>query len=276
MPPAPEPTPTPEQIERDLEFARHAARWAGERVLALRASGRWQGDTLADVGDQAADGLLQGMLRGRYPEDGVLSEETQDSAARLTRPRAWIVDPLDGTREFSQLRADWAVHVALTLEGRCALGAVALPAQGLLLSGIALPGRERAWIEGPGRLVSGAEPGPDPPRIAASRSHTPRWMESFQRELGGGDLVRAGSVGNKVALMLLGQADVYVHRNGLKEWDTCAPEVVARALGWAVRRMDGSEQRYNQADPRNGELVVCRPDLLPRVLEALARSGARA
>lgn len=267
--------PDADEIERDLAFARLAARWAGDRVLALRATERWQGGTLADVGDQAADALLQGLLRGRYPDDGVLSEETKDSPLRLGKARTWIVDPLDGTREFSQLRDDWAVHVALTLDGRCALGVVYLPSQGQLLWGVALPGRERARLEGPGQTVDPAAPGLDPPRIAASRSHAPPWLEAFHAELGGGELVRAGSVGNKVARLLLGQADVYVHRDGLKEWDTCAPQTVARALGWTVCRMDGSEQRYNQADPRNGELVVCRPALKQRVLEALRRSGAR-
>jgi 3'(2'), 5'-bisphosphate nucleotidase len=261
----------PEELQRALGFARSAAAWAGERALALRATGRWTGSALADIGDQAADSLLQGLLRGRYPLDGVLSEETRDSAERLHQRRVWIVDPLDGTREYSQLRDDWAVHVALTLDGRGALAAVALPARGQLLYGVLLPGQERVHLDGPGQLIDPTDPVPDPPRIAASRSHTPPWMERFREELGGGELVRAGSVGNKVAHMLLGGADVYVHRDGLKEWDTCAPEILARALGWSVCRMDGSEQRYNQADPRNNELVVCRPALEERVLESLAR-----
>src|SRR5258708_1516830 len=112
----------------DLQFAIEAARVAGERVLGLRASGRWKdGATLADVGDQAADGFLQGFVRGRYPHDGILSEETADSRARLALERVWIIDPLDGTREYSQGRDDWAVHVALAIDGQPALGAVALP-----------------------------------------------------------------------------------------------------------------------------------------------------
>jgi 3'(2'), 5'-bisphosphate nucleotidase len=268
--------PTPEELESDLAFARLAALRAGERALHLRALERWEDAALADVGDQACDGFLQGLLLGRYPEDGVLSEETRDSRERLERYRTWIVDPLDGTREFSELRDDWAVHVALTLDGRCAVAAVALPAQGRLLWGLALSGAERAGLEGPGELSRGEEPGEDPPRIACSRSHTPEWMERFRSEIGGGPLLRSGSVGNKVAALLLGRADVYVHRKGLKEWDTCAPETVARALGWTVCRLRGEEHAYNRPDPQNHELVVCRPAWKERVLAALQRSGALA
>jgi 3'(2'), 5'-bisphosphate nucleotidase len=267
--------PGPAEVERDLRFAIDAARAAGERVVELRESGRWADSMLADIGDQAADGYLQGLLQGRYADDGLLSEETVDSPERLDRARAWIVDPLDGTREFSQLRHDWAVHVALTLEGRCALAAVALPARAMVLWGVALPGAERAGVEGAdAALVDGASKSPHPPRIACSRSHTPDWMERFHAELHGGELIRAGSVGYKVSLLLLGQADVYVHRKGLKEWDTCAPETVARALGWTVCKLRGEEHRYNQPDPVNHELVICRPAWRDRVLAALASCGA--
>src|SRR5262245_11915101 len=172
------------ELERDLAFAVEAARSAGERVMALRASGRWEGDTLADIGDQAADGLLQGLIRGRYPDDGLLSEETADSPERLARERCWIVDPLDGTREFSQGREDWAIHVALTLGGACALAAVALPSCGRLLWGVALPGAERAGVEGAGRLLRGSDPGPSAPRVVVSRSHTPDWVARFCDRLG--------------------------------------------------------------------------------------------
>jgi 3'(2'), 5'-bisphosphate nucleotidase len=261
-------------IERDLAFAIAAARAAGARVLELRSQERWAGDVLADIGDQAADGYLNGLIAGRYPDDGLLSEETVDSPARLARERAWIVDPLDGTREFSELRDDWAVHVALTLGSACALAAVALPAREQILWGVALPGRERAGLVGDGALVHGDDPGPERPRIVASRSHTPKWIERFAAAIGGADLVPCGSAGFKTTRLLLGEADLYVHKKGLKEWDTCAPETVARALGWTVCKLRGEEHRYNRPDPVNHEFVVCRPSWRARVLEALAESGA--
>lgn len=267
-------TLTPEIIDRDLQFAVQVAREAGRRVMSLRGEERWEGKMLADIGDQAADGYLQGALLGRYPEDGVLSEETRDSAERLSKARAWIIDPLDGTKEFSQLRDDWAVHVALTVDGQCALAAVDLPAKGKTLWAVNVEGSRRAGIDGEAELVNGDSASQDPPRIACSRSHTPPWMENFHQAMGGGELVRAGSVGNKVSLLLLGEADLYVHKVGLKEWDTCAPESVARALGWTVCKLRGEEHRYNQPDPVNHELVICRPAWRERVLEALAGCGA--
>jgi 3'(2'), 5'-bisphosphate nucleotidase len=265
--------PLPPQVQRDLEFSIRAAHDAGVRALGLRSTGRWSGDMLADIGDQAADGFLQGLVRGRYPEDGILSEETADSRDRLAKSRVWIIDPLDGTREFSALRDDWAVHVALTIDGRCALGAVALPAQKKTLWGVSLPGLEQAGIEGDGTLAMGDSPSGDPPRIAVSRSHTPNWTQTFAEGLGA-SLVHAGSVGNKVGLLLLGQADLYVHRKMLKEWDTCAPEVIARAMGWTACRLRGEDHVYNRENPRNDELVVCRPAWKDRVLQSLEACGA--
>jgi 3'(2'), 5'-bisphosphate nucleotidase len=264
---------TDAEIERDLAFAIEAARAAGRRVMALRAEERWQGKTLADVGDQAADGFLQGFVRGRYPGDGMLSEETADSAERLTKARAWIVDPLDGTQEYSELRADWAVHVALTVGGRCALGAVALPASDDVLWGVAVPGKERAGSTAGTPLVDGTTAMPARPRLVVSRSHTPPWVERLARALDA-ELVPHGSVGFKVSRLLCGEADVYAHTVGLKEWDTCAPETVARALGWHVSRLRGEPHAYNQKNPKNHELLVCRPAWKERMVAALAESGA--
>lgn len=269
-------TPTDLELETDLSFAIEAARLAGERVAGLRASGRWQGTILADIGDQAADGLLQGLIRGRYPHDGLLSEETADAPSRLSQSRCWIVDPLDGTREFSEGREDWGVHVALTIGGQCALGVVALPTRGQLLWGVALPGRERAGLVGAGALAGGKAAPVGAPRVVVSRSHTPAWVAQFCAELGAAPPAPWGGAGYKTAKLLLGEADVYVHKKGLKEWDTCAPESVARALGWSVCKLSGSPHRYNQPDPKNHEFVVCRPHLRERVLAALATSGALA
>ncbi len=263
----------PAHLRNDLEAVIGAARLAGERALAVRATGRWtETSVLADVGDQGADGFLQGFLRGRFPDDAILSEETADTQARLSSPRTWIVDPLDGTREYSQHREDWAVHVALVVDHRPVLGVVALPSQARVLWG-AIEG-DRSWggLIGAGRAVHGDTPLPNPPRIAVSRSHTPTWMPGFAAEIGATQ-VHSGSVGNKVGLVLLGDADVYAHRKGLKEWDTCAPEIVARALGWSVSRLGGGELLYNQPDPRIDEFLVCRPAHRERVLTALRNAG---
>lgn len=266
-----------ETIERDLSFAVEAARAAGVRVRALRATGRWKEPRmLADIGDQAADGFLQGLVRGRYPEDGLLSEETVDTPERLERERCWIIDPLDGTREYGAGRHDWAVHVALTFRGETALAAVALPTPGVVLWGCSLPGRERAGIldTGDEELIHGESTPPVPVRVAVSRSHTPSWTPRFAELLGNAELVPSGSAGYKVMMLVRDEADVYVHKKGLKEWDTCAPETVARALGWTVCKLRGEEHRYNLPDPRNHELVVCRPAMKDAVIAALAESGA--
>jgi len=269
--------PTDADLERDLAFAIETARDAGARIRNLRASGRWEEPKMiGDVGDQAADGYLQGIIRGRYPDDGILSEETVDTPGRLEKRRAWIVDPLDGTKEYGAGRDDWAVHVALTIDGKCALGAVALPSLGQVLWGVALPGRERAGMEGVGAPARGDSESVEPARVAVSRSHTPPWVEAFAAELGGAELRPWGSAGFKVSRLLVGEADLYVHKVGLKEWDTCAPETVARALGWHVCKLRGEEHRYNQANPKNHELVICRPAWRERVLAAIESSGALA
>jgi 3'(2'), 5'-bisphosphate nucleotidase len=241
--------------------------------MGLRAEKRWEGKMLADVGDQAVDGFLQGFVRGRYPEDGLLSEETADSPERLSKMRTWIVDPLDGTQEYSELRADWAVHVALTVGGRCALAAVALPASDDVLWGVCVPGKERSGSTRGTTLTLGTSTPPARPRIVVSRSHTPPWVERFARALDA-ELLPCGSAGYKVSRLLVGEADLYAHTVGLKEWDTCAPEAVARALGWSVSKLRGEEHAYNQKNPKNHELLVCRPALKERLLAALRDSGA--
>jgi 3'(2'), 5'-bisphosphate nucleotidase len=259
------------EIAQRLETAITAAEQAGRRLLALRDSGRWTDQAvLGDVADQAADGFLQGFLRGRYPDDALLSEETKDAPERLARRVVWIIDPLDGTKEYRSGREDWAVHVGLAVDGEVVLGAIALPAIDAVLAGVCLPGQTRLEVRSSRKLGPDHDAGRRVLRLAVSRSHTPEWIQRFAGELGETEFVPSGSVGFKVSLLLFGQADIYVHKPGLKEWDTCAPEAVARAAGWSVCRIDGSRQRYNQQNPRNDEIVVCRPALRERVLAALA------
>lgn len=257
----------------DHALARELASRAGDLLLRLREGWSGEATELRAAGDAESHELLMAALREARPADAILSEEGKDDHVRLSAQRVWIVDPLDGTREYSQLREDWAVHVALVVGGRPVLGAVALPSQERVLWGVYTPTLTCGGLEGPGTISHGSDPTPRPVRIAMSRSHTPSWMPRFKEALGA-ELVLSGSVGNKVGLLLLGSADVYAHRRGLKEWDTCAPEVVARALGWHVSKLSGAEQRYNQADPRIDEFLCCRPADRERVIATLHAATA--
>ncbi len=185
------------------------------------------------------------------PDDAVLSEEGADNPVRLRADRVWIVDPLDGTREFSELgRDDWAVHVALWQSGELVAGAVALPAQGITL---ATP------------TVSAPAPAPEAPRIVVSRTRPPAIALAVRDALNG-TLVEMGSAGAKVAAVVQGLADVYVHAGGQYEWDSAAPVAVARAAGLHTSRIDGSELAYNRPDPLLPDLVVCRREFAEAVL----------
>lgn len=235
----------------DLLAAELAAR-AGELLLAVR---RELADASAQerkvAGDKRSHEFLMTGLAGARPADEVLSEEGVDNPARLTARRVWIVDPLDGTREFSELgRDDWAVHVALWQAGELVAGAVALPAQGVTLStpDVAAPA-----------AMSG------PPRVVVSRTRPPAVALAVRDALGG-TLVEMGSAGAKVASVVLGAADVYVHAGGQYEWDSAAPVAVARAAGLHTSRIDGSPLAYNRPDPLLPDLVVCRPELAGAVL----------
>ena len=239
----------------DHELAARLATEAGELLLGVR-------DELADAsegerkaaGDKRSHDFLMEALATARPDDAVLSEEGADNPVRLSAQRVWIVDPLDGTREFSELgRDDWAVHVALWQSGELVAGAVALPAQGVTL---ATP------------TVSPPSPGPKAPRIVVSRTRPPAIAIEVRDALNG-TLVEMGSAGAKVASVVQGLADVYVHAGGQYEWDSAAPVAVARAAGLHTSRIDGSPLVYNQPDPLLPDLVVCRPELADAVLAAI-------
>ena len=195
-------------------------------------------------------------LAALRPGDAVLSEEGKDDAARLDAARTWIVDPLDGTREFSEVpRTDWAVHVALVEDHRPIAGAVALPALGLVLSTHVPATLDRTPAE--------------PPRMIVSRSRPPAAATHVAAVLGA-DLVEMGSAGAKTMAVVRGECEIYVHSGGQYEWDSCAPVAVAAAAGCHVSRIDGSELLYNQEDPYLPDLLVCRPELADAALAALA------
>jgi len=244
-------------------------------LLALRAEG---GDPveLRKAGDRSSHEYLMDELARLCPGDAVLSEEGKDDKARLSAQRVWIVDPLDGTREFGEDgRTDWAVHVALWERGELTAGAVALPAQQQTLSTM----DEAAETAGPQTLsaadtVSGAAGGPDGGklRIVISRSRPPAFIERVA-ELADAELVPLGSAGAKVAAVICGDVDAYVHAGGQYEWDSAAPVAVARARGLHASRIDGSELSYNQEHPWMPDLLVCRSELAGMLLDAIKSAG---
>lgn len=238
----------------DHAVAAAVADRAGQLLVDLRRSGL-PPDQLRDAADQRSHDLIVEELSARHPHDAVLSEEAADDQARLTSPRVWIVDPLDGTREYGEItRQDWAVHVALVEHGELTAGAVALPGRGLTLS-TGAPPAPQPRADGALRLVvSRTRPPPLAPRLAARLD---------------AELVPMGSAGAKVAAVVVGDVDVYAHSGGQYEWDSAAPVAVALAAGFHASRLDGSPLRYNQPDPSLPDLLVCRAELAERVLAAI-------
>jgi 3'(2'), 5'-bisphosphate nucleotidase len=243
----------------DHTLARDLAVEAGRRLLELRADGG-EPDLLRKAGDRQSHEFLTAALTARRPGDVVLSEEGADDPARLTATRLWIVDPLDGTREFGEPgRTDWAVHVALWERGgggELTAGAVALPAQGQVLS-TASPAGPLPSAAANGRV-----------RIVVSRTRAPRLVRDIS-DLIDTELVPLGSAGAKVAAVVRGEADAYVHAGGFYEWDTAAPAAVALAAGFHASRVDGSALAYNQANLLMPDILVCRPALAGMLLQAI-------
>ena len=255
---SPSPEAVPLASAADHRLAADLATEAGRLLMTLREELLDAGAaTLKREGDRRSHELLMARLAEAAPDDAVLSEEGRDHAARLRAARTWIVDPLDGTREFSEPpRVDWAVHVALVAGGGPIAGAVALPAQGTTLSTAQPPPTP--------------PPPPARPRVIVSRSRPPAVALAIAEALDG-ELVEMGSAGAKVAAVVMGQADVYAHAGGQYEWDSCAPVAVASAAGLHTSRIDGSPLVYNRADPWLPDLLVCPPSLVERVLEVTNR-----
>lgn len=240
----------------DAAVARTVAWEAADVLLALRETYAGASDLRAR-GDRAAHETIVELLGRLRPGDAVLSEEAADDPVRLTSERVWIVDPLDGTREFGEAgRPDWAVHIALWQRGELTDAAVALPGLGTVLAtdDVAPP---------PPRDAAAA------PRVAVSRSRATELVLGVSEAIGG-ELVPLGSAGYKIAAVVRGEVDAYVHTGGQYEWDSAAPVAVARAAGLHTSRVDGSPLLYNRPDPSLPDLVVCRPELAADVLAAVA------
>jgi 3'(2'), 5'-bisphosphate nucleotidase len=246
-------------MNADHESARRVATEAGRRLLELRACDL-SPSALKAEGDRRSHEFILQQLTSLYPDDAVLSEEAPDDRRRMTEKRVWIVDPLDGTREYSEVpRQDWAVHVALVVDGELVAGAVALPGQGRTLSTGQPP-------EVPSR--------PDCPlRLVVSRTRPAAHAQALALALDA-ELVPMGSAGAKVAAIICGEADVYAHSGGQYEWDSAAPVAVAVAAGLHASRLDGSALQYNQRDPWLPDLLVCRSELAETVLTAVKDLGS--
>ncbi|MEO7247418.1 MAG: 3'(2'),5'-bisphosphate nucleotidase CysQ [Novosphingobium sp.] len=238
----------------DVELAAHLAEVAGQLLITVRESGMFSPKALGKAGDQTANQFLVHALLEQRPDDGLLSEEEKDSAARLAKSRVWIVDPVDGTREYGEARTDWAVHVGLAVDGQPVIGAVGLPGLSKVLR-----------TDQPGIVPSA----PETLRMVVSRTRPAREATEVAEKLGA-ELVPMGSAGAKAMAIVLGQADIYLHSGGQYEWDSCAPVAVALAHGLHASRIDGSPLIYNQADVYMPDLLICRKEHATRVLAEVA------
>lgn len=238
----------------DAELAAQIAEVAGRLLTEVRGSGVMALKALGKAGDATANQFLIHALRDQRPDDGILSEESKDTLDRLSKSRVWIIDPLDGTREFGEARDDWAVHVGLAVDGAPVCGAVALPGAGLVLRS----DMPRALPTAPKKL-----------RMVVSRTRPAHEATAVARQIGA-ELVPMGSAGAKAMAVILGQADIYLHSGGQYEWDSCAPAAVALAHGLHASRIDGRSLIYNQENTYLPDLLICRREHADDVLSAVA------
>jgi 3'(2'), 5'-bisphosphate nucleotidase len=239
----------------DSELARAIATGAGELLLTLQRSKLFDGKSMGNAGDRIANAFIMNALKEHRPDDAVLSEEEEDSRMRRERSRVWIVDPLDGTREYGEARTDWAVHVALAIDGQPSLGAVALPGLGITLCSDAPP---------PLRAEN------SPLRMLVSRTRRAAEAVAVAGALGA-ELLSMGSAGAKAMAVVRGEADIYLHSGGQYEWDSCAPIAVARAAGLHTSRLDGSPLLYNRDEVYLPDLLVCHKQRAAQILDLLSR-----
>ena len=255
--------PTPEEIERDLAFAMDIAEEAGERVVKLRATGRWEGKTKADIGDQAADGYLQGYLRGRCPEDGILSEETGDTTARLEKGRVWIVDPIDGTRAFMRGDDTFCHALAIADKGVIVAAVAYFPIKdemywatkggGAFHQGDAIRVAETVDLDGASALAGQPQMNPD---------RWPGGPPPVKREF-------RNSLVYRHCLVAEGSFDMAFTFRPAWEWDVAAGELIAEEAGAAISTQHGERWSYNAPHPRMPGVVIAPPVLHSALLKRL-------
>ncbi len=239
----------------DGDLAAHLADVAGRILIQVRESGMFEGKSLGKAGDQTANQFLVHALKEQRADDGLLSEESKDTEERLSKSRVWIVDPVDGTREYGEARTDWAVHVGMAVDGVPSLGAVALPGLDLVL---------RSDQPQP------VPPAPERLRMVVSRTRPAKEATAVAEALDA-ELVPMGSAGAKAMSIILGEADVYLHSGGQYEWDSCAPAAVALGHGLHASRIDGSPLVYNCKDTYMPDLLICRKEHAGRILAEVAK-----
>lgn len=243
-------------IEDDVLTIR-LAKGASEILKGVRNVGLLRGRILGDAGDALAQEWIARVLEQHRPDDALLSEEAADNHDRLDNKRVWIIDPLDGTREFASGRQDWAIHVALVEDGRPIHAAVGLPDLG------------QVFHTGEAKAVQGPRSG----KIVVSRTRPPA-IAKFVAEKLGLEVVEMGSAGAKAMHVLLGDFDAYIHAGGQYEWDSAAPVGVGKSAGLHVSRLDGSEPKYNNVDTFLPDMLFCRPDVAEDILAAVAEYKA--
>ncbi|MEP3226011.1 MAG: 3'(2'),5'-bisphosphate nucleotidase CysQ [Parasphingorhabdus sp.] len=235
----------------DAELAATLAHDAGQLLLDLRSKSTLAGKELGNAGDKAANNLLISAIHKYRPDDGLLSEESKDTNARLKKDRVWIIDPVDGTREYGEGRSDWAVHVALAIHNKAQLGAVSLPGLDMIL-------RSDSPIDRPQRA--------EKLRLVVSRSRPAKEAVAVADILDA-ELIPMGSAGAKAMAIVRGEADVYLHSGGQYEWDNCAPVAVAQAHGLHCSRIDGKPLEYNQPNTYLPDLLICHPQDAKKILD---------
>lgn len=260
-------------VQERLAFAADAAREAGRRIL------RYYGDVDHETkaggspvtqADLDANEYLVEVIGRRYQGEPVLAEESADPVARRNADRLWIVDPLDGTKEFLAGNGEFAVMIGYVADGEPRAGVVYLPARGLLYGAASGAG---AWVESAGsqRTLRCVPARSDALRLVGSRSHPDALIEEMRAALGITDVRPSGSVGIKCALIAEGERDLYIHPVPyLKEWDTCAPELIVREAGGVVTDCRGERLRYNKDSPSQPDgIVACGADVHARVMRVI-------
>ena len=206
--------------------------------------------------DREANELIVDRLRNKFPADGILAEESTDTEHRLEKDRVWLIDPMDGTKNFIRRDGDFAVQIGLAVNGESVLGTVYQPVREVLYRAVRGGG---SWIEEktePARRMSvSSRTNPNEMVLASSRSHRSPRMERVVSTFQFKDEVRRGSVGVKIGLITEQQADLYLHLSpSTKQWDTCGPEIILQEAGGRLTDLFGQPLRYNgvRIDNRNG------------------------